>query len=133
MTLSTPLRRVLTVTLDPAQDIGDLEAGPVFGDEYTSLVLSDDPSDTDRLLYLDGIQEALVTDYLTAWARAAASLAEQSGIELYLVIGEPDSDAPVDELAETFRRRVTELIDVHGEGDAWFVTETRAELHACEG
>ena len=47
------LRRVVTITFDPSQEIGELEVGPVFTDEYSSLVVSDDPSDTDSLLRLD--------------------------------------------------------------------------------
>ena len=84
--MTTQLRRVVTVTLDPSQEIGDLEAGPVFTDEYTTLVCSDDPADLDNLLRLDGIQEELVTDYLTEWSRVAAKMAEQENIDLYVAV-----------------------------------------------
>lgn len=133
MTSAAPLRRVVTITLDPSQDIGDLEAGPVFSDEYTSLVVSDDPSDFDRLLYLDGIQETLVTDYLDAWARVAGALAARENVELYLVIGSADEDTSPDPLAADLKARVSKFITVSGGGDAWFVTETPTELRVCGG
>lgn len=113
----------VTITLDPSQDIGDLEAGPVFSDEYAALALSDDPRDTDRLMFLDGVQEELVTDYLTAWSRVAARIADSLSIEMFLVIGSPDVHAN-DAFAEELREQVNEQVTVSGGGDAWFVTHT---------
>ena len=120
----TDLRRVVTITFDPSQELGELEVGPVFTDEYSSLVVSDDPSDTDNLLRLDGIQEELVTDYLTEWSRVATYFAEQENLELYVVIGTSDDDESVDALAHTLHERISSHVHVHGSGDTWFVTST---------
>jgi len=118
------LRRVVTITFDPSQEIGELEVGPVFTDEYSSLVVSDDPSDTDNLLRLDGIQEELVTDYFTEWSRVATHIAEQENLELYVVVGTPDEDDTFDALAHELRDRISTHVRVHGSGDAWFVKST---------
>lgn len=113
----------VTITLDPSQDIGDLEAGPVFSDEYAALALSDNPSDTDRLMFLDGMQEELVTDYLTAWSRVAASIADSLAIEMFLVIGSPDAHTN-DAFAEELREQINSQITVTGSGDSWFIAHT---------
>lgn len=124
------LRRVVTIAFDPSQEIGKLEAGPVFTDEYSSLVVSDDPSDTENLLRLDGIQEELVTDYLTEWSRVATHIAEQENLELYVVVGASDDDDTLDALANTLRDRISAHVRVHGSGDAWFVTSTHLNTDA---
>ena len=125
---SPNLRRVVTITLDPSQEIGELEAGPVFTDEYASLVVSDDPSDTENLLRLDGIQEELVTDYLTEWSRVATTLAERENLELYVVVGSADDAGSSDSLAEALHARISAHVSVSGSGDAWFVTSTSLEV-----
>lgn len=130
--MTTQLRRVVTVTLDPSQEIGDLEAGPVFTDEYTTLVCSDDPADLDNLLRLDGIQEELVTDYLTEWSRVAAKMAEQENIDLYVAVAAVEPCDENDPLSVSLRERVSSQLHVSGGGDTWFITSplTRGNVHA---
>lgn len=120
----TNLRRVVTITFDPSQELGELEVGPVFTDQYASLVVSDDPADTENLLRLDGIQEELVTDYLTEWSRVATRIAEQENLELYVAVGASEDDENHDDLARTLCERISSHIHVHGSGDAWCVTST---------
>ncbi len=131
--MTTQPRRVVTVTLDPSQEIGDLEAGPVFTDEYTTLVCSDDPADLDNLLRLDGIQEELVTDYLTEWSRVAATLAEQENIDLYVEVSAVEPCDENDPLSVSVHERVSSQLYVSGGGDTWFVTSplTRGNIHAA--
>lgn len=120
----TNLRRVVTITFDPSQELGELEVGPVFTDQYASLVVSDDPADTENLLLLDGIQEELVTDYLTEWSRVATHIAEQENLELYVVVGASEDDEGHDDLARTLHERISSHVHVHGSGDTWCVTST---------
>lgn len=118
----TALRRVVTITFDPSQEVGELEAGPVFTDEYTALVCSDDDTDAENLLRLDGIHEALVTDYLDAWSRVATRIADQENIDLYVVVSSAECDENTDPLARALHERISAQVRVSGSGDTWFVS-----------
>lgn len=135
MTAVTALRRVVTITFDPSQEVGELEAGPVFTDEYTALVCSDDDTDAENLLRLDGIHEALVTDYLDAWSRVATRIADQENIDLYVVVSSAECDENTDPLARALHERISAHVRVSGSGDTWFVSTTDLdnEAEATEG
>jgi len=130
--MSAQLRRVVTITIDPAQEIGELEAGPVFTDEYTTMVCSEDPEDYDNLLRLDGIQENLVTDYFTEWSRVATAIAEKENLELYVTVSSTE-EGDTDSFAAALHERISSQISVSGSGDAWFISSPliREALHAA--
>ena len=105
------LRRHLTVALDPAQELLNIESGPVYSDEYHNLLLVDDPSDEQlaRLSRLEDEQESLQYQYVSAWAKAATALAESRMITLTVNLGGSEDDG---ETAADFRNEVNSLIRV---------------------
>lgn len=115
------LRRYLTVALDPAQELNNLQSGPVYSDEYHKLLLVDDPSDDQlaRLGDLEAAQESLQDMYVSAWAKAAEALAESRMITLTVNLGGSEDDG---ETATDFRNEVNSLIRVvHNITEGWRV------------
>lgn len=106
-----PLRRTMTVALDPAEELLTLYAGPIHGDEYADLLLVDDPTDEQlaRMTEIEKQQEELQDRYVSAWAYAASELAESRLITLNVNLGGSEDDG---DLAADFRKEINSLIHV---------------------
>lgn len=105
------LRPVLTVALDLEQELSERQAGPVFNDEYTDLLMDIDPDDNalERMTELERIQDGIQSKFLELWTDIATKLAAEQGVDLYVNLGGAEDDGP---LSAQFRAEVNALISV---------------------
>ena len=116
-----PLRRNMTVALDPSMELHNLHVGPLFSDEYQNLLLNHDPGpeDLERMSDIETAQERLQDSYVSAWTSAATALAESRMITLYVNLGGTEDDG---DYAADFRDEVNSLIRVvHDPSEGWLI------------
>lgn len=117
----------LRVHFDPVKELSARNVGPIFTDEYRSLMQACmgvranpyvDMQGEKRLQELEAEHAALASRFMVAWTRLAKKIAEQRNITLVPIRDKNLTNSPP---SQHFHDEISALISVNEYGDTWKV------------